>query len=75
MKQTKQRHKSSFIQLNPYLYNDTYQILENMNRLIMLPTKRHTHSISYHLNNQTTLIFSLFHKGAYQYNINYNYKT
>ena len=66
--------KSNFVKHNIDIFNDKHNILDKMKK-VCCDNDCHTCSISYHKNNANVLWISIFHKGSFQFNIKYNYKT
>ena len=62
----------TFIKLNPYIFEDKYDLLDKMEKLCCDRDDCHTHTLSYHSSNPNILILSLFHKGSWMFNIKYN---
>ena len=63
-----------FVKLDPYIYTDTYNILQQMELICCRRDYCHNHTLSYHVKNPHILILALFHKGSFQFNIKYNFK-
>ena len=63
----------AYIKLNPYLYDDKHNILDKMEK-VCCDNDCHHHSLSYHKKSPYVLIYTLWHKGANQFNIKYDFK-